>query len=196
MKLNPVLREDEMILRLLKSEDIGPYYEAFFVNEDEEVSRFTATNQQFTREQVHDYLKRIENDPSRYDFLIEYGDKWVGEIVLNEITEDHHAGFRIALFHAQYCNQGIGQKAMKLLFDFAFHTLGVLDIELEVLTINSRARHVYEKFGFEVEEVLVEEYTYKDEVFDAYLMRLTKEKYEKAAVGRISNVFGLREHKV
>lgn len=177
MKRNPVLTDQKLVLRLLKPEDIDRYYQAFFENEDEEVSRLTATDQHFTREQVYSFLKKIEADPGRYDFLIQYDGAWMGEIVLNDISEDRHAGFRIALFHSGYCNRGIGQRAMKLLFDFAFETLGLEEVELDVLTFNARAKHVYEKMGFQFEKTLPGEYTYHGEVWDADLMRLTRERF-------------------
>lgn len=129
---------------------------------------------------ISDYLKKIEVDCTRYDFLIQISDKWMGEIVLNEI-HDKKAEFRIALFHSSYCNQGIGQKAMRLLFDFAFDTLGFEEIELEVIAINTRAKHVYEKFGFTIVKRLEKEYYYLGEDFDAFVMKLTKEKYKKVS---------------
>lgn len=176
MKLSPVLSDEKLALRLLKPEDIDRYYQAFFENEDEEVSRLTATDQQFSRAQVYAYLQKIDVDPGRYDFLIQYDGAWTGEIVLYDIS-DYSAGFRIAMFHSQYCNRGIGQKAMKLLLGFAFETLGLEWIELDVLTFNARAKHVYEKMGFQVEKRLPEEYTFRGEVWDADLMRLSKERF-------------------
>lgn len=68
---------------------------------------------------------------------------------------------------------------MKLLFDFAFETLGLEEIEPDVLTFNDRAKHVYEKMGFHVDRILPGEYTYHGEVWDAYLMQLTKDQYRE-----------------
>lgn len=65
MKQNPVLSDGKLVLRLLKKEDIDQYCEVFFEHEDEEVSRLTATEQHFSREQVEEYLKSIETDPGR-----------------------------------------------------------------------------------------------------------------------------------
>ena len=71
-------------------------YEAFFAHEDEEVSRLTATEQRFLREQVEEYLKSIETDPGRIS-------------------------------------------------DCPMQQPGLEEIELDVLTFNDRAKHVYEK---------------------------------------------------
>lgn len=175
-KLQPVLKDNEMVLRLLEENDLDQYFSLFFEETDEEINRLTGTNKKFTKEEVKTYLKRIVSDETRYDFLIEQDYKWSGEIVLNEI-QGKKAEFRIALCQSNMCGKGIGTRAMRLLFDFAFKTLGLEEIELDVIVENERAKHVYEKFGFKVVSLLENEYSYGEEMLDSYLMVLKKEDY-------------------
>ena len=173
MKLNPILKSDNITLRLLTSQDLDAYYEAAFLTADPEVDRLTGTTQTFTKEMTRDYLFRIENDSTRYDFLISCNEQMKGEVVLNEI-EGTHAGFRICLFNIDSCNHGIGSEAMRLVIDFAFKTLDIEEIELEVLAINPRAKHVYEKIGFRQTEILKNEYHLPEGDIDAIVMTLKR----------------------
>lgn len=174
MKSTPILSFQELTLRPLVPADLEEYYRLGFAEEDAEVMRLTGTTQHFSKEQVAAYLRRIEHDETRYDFLILHGDALLGEIVLNEIdAAAGSAGFRIALFRSADCGRGVGQKALSLLFAFAFETLLLKQIELEVLSFNPRARHVYEKLGFRPGQVLPGAYTVDGEAVDALVMTLT-----------------------
>ena len=63
---------------------------------------------------------------------------------------------------------------MRLVIDFAFKTLDIEEIELEVLAINPRAKHVYEKIGFRQTEILKNEYHLPEGDIDAIVMTLKR----------------------
>lgn len=175
-KLKPILKENDIVLRLIEVNDLDKYYALFFEETDEEINRLTGTNTKFTKDEIDQYLNKIVSDENRYDFIIEQEGEWCGEIVLNDI-HDGKGEFRIALCQSKLCGKGIGTRAMRLLFDFAFTTLGIEEIELDVITSNERAKHVYEKFGFQVISLLENEYSYHGEMLDSYLMQVRKEDY-------------------
>ncbi|ALD11752.1 GNAT family N-acetyltransferase [Clavibacter capsici] len=78
-------------------------------------------------------------------------DACVGEAVLNEWSpEDRSANLRILIGPAGR-DRGLGSEAVRLLVDHAFAATDLERISLEVLSINPRARRVYERAGF-VEE--------------------------------------------
>ena len=58
------------------------------------------------------------------------------------------ATLHIMIGEANCHNKGIGTYAVKEMVQHAFNNLNLRRIELEVLSENTRARHVYEKVGF------------------------------------------------
>ena len=58
------------------------------------------------------------------------------------------ATLHIMIGEANEYNKGIGTYAVKEMIQHAFNNLNLRRIELEVLSENTRARHVYEKVGF------------------------------------------------
>lgn len=177
-KLNPILK-DTITLRLLKPQDLDLYYDLFFQNPDQQVNYYTATTEQFTKETIQNFLIKIEHDETRYDFLIIEDEKWLGEIVLNEIDwKARNAGFRIALFNESLTNKGIGTQAIQMLLEFAFHILHLHRIELEVFDYNPRAKRVYEKCGFQVEGIKRESLCLKGEYHDVIMMSILEADYK------------------
>ena len=65
---------------------------------------------------------------------------------LNMINQT--ATLHIMIGEANDYNKGIGTYAVKEMIQHAFNNLNLRRIELEVLSENTRARHVYEKVGF------------------------------------------------
>lgn len=172
-KLQTVLQDDQITLRLLQPHDIDRYYEAGFSEPDEQSNYYTATTQAYSKETIAAYVNRIVDDPCRYDFLIEVDHEILGEIVINEIDWDSkNAGFRIALFHSKYFNSGYGKRAMTLILPFAFQSLQLHRLELEVFSYNPRAKHLYEAMGFQVEGCKKEALFINGEYHDIYLMAI------------------------
>jgi RimJ/RimL family protein N-acetyltransferase len=62
--------------------------------------------------------------------------------------------FRIALAGPHAFGRGYGTEATRLVLDFAFDTVGLHRVGLEVFDFNPRAQRVYEKCGFVREGVL------------------------------------------
>ena len=61
----------------------------------------------------------------------------------------HRAGIGIAL-KREYWNLGIGTRMFEAMIDVARKREGVLQLELEFVEGNARARHLYEKMGFRI----------------------------------------------
>lgn len=136
-------------MRLIEIDDIDLYYEDGFLNADEEANYFTGTTDQFTKEQIANYVKKIVADESRYDFIILSNNRIVGEVVINNI-EQKNCHYRICIFKKEYFSKGIGFEATKRIIDFAFNGLNLETIELEVFPFNDRGIALYKKLGFEI----------------------------------------------
>lgn len=99
-------------------------------------------------EQEAEYLRLIQKDPRSVCFLAWKEGHIVGDVSLNGLPRrmSHRAELGLSVIKAEW-NHGIGsmllQKAIEWAKENAFSV-----INLEVRSDNSRAIHVYEKFGF------------------------------------------------
>lgn len=64
----------------------------------------------------------------------------------------HRASVAIALL-SEYWNQGIGTRLFEEMIRIAQEREGLLQLELEFIEGNTRARHLYEKMGFRISGV-------------------------------------------
>ena len=152
--LNQIWEKDGYTLRPIRPEDGDAYWEQGF-GVDAEVDRLTGSRSDFTREEVMAHFQRCLTAENRADFLIIGPDgRILGESVINEIDREARcANFRIALFRSDSCGKGIGSWAVRLTRDYAFETLGLHRLELDVFSFNPRAVRAYEKAGFRREGV-------------------------------------------
>lgn len=148
--------KDGYILRPFQAGDEEEYFQQGFVNPDAEVDRLTGSNSSaFSHDQVINYFQTCLQADNRHDFLILSPEgRIIGESVINEIDWTARCGnFRIAMFRSADCGRGIGSWAVRMTRDFAFETLGLHRLELDVFSFNPRAVRAYEKAGFHREGV-------------------------------------------
>ena len=128
--------KDGFILRSIRAEDAEAYWEQGF-GVDSEVDRLTGSRSDFTREEVLAYFRNCLEAEDRADFLIIGPDgRILGESVVNEIDWKTRCGnFRIAIFRSDNCGKGIGSWAVRMTRDYAFETLGLHRLELDVFSL-------------------------------------------------------------
>ena len=166
--------KDGYILRTPRSQDAEAYCTQC-LNMDPEIDRLTGSRSDFTREEVLAHFRRCLEAEDRADFLIIGPDgRILGESVINEIDwEARCANFRIAMFCSDSCGKGTGSWAVRVTRDFAFETLGLHRLELDVFSFNPRAIRAYEKAGFRREgvrrEAVLDGASYGDDVLMAIL---------------------------
>ena len=85
--------------------------------------------------------------------------------------------FGIALPEKDFQGKGIGSEAMKLIFGYAFNTLNLNKISLEVVAFNENSIYIYEKLGFEREGVLKKHYFWNGALHDVLIYGLFKENF-------------------
>ncbi len=173
--MNKSIYFNEYEMRLIKLSDLDDYYKIAFETPDDEVKYFTGTISTFTKEQILSYLQSVVEDSTRYDFLILKSRELIGEVVLNDVT-DESCHFRICLFSSVNFSKGIGKQATSEIIKFAFNDLGVQSIDLEVFPFNKRGISLYEKLGFEVTDKIVDEDA-NDPYRDIFTMKLLKANY-------------------
>ncbi|WP_313545720.1 GNAT family N-acetyltransferase [Leifsonia aquatica] len=122
--------------------------------QEPEVLRLTGTHAAFTRDGVAAWLAGLADQDDRADWAILRAEDGahIGEVVLNDLDADNRsAGFRIALGAPRWFGQGYGTEATRAVLRYAFSSVGLHRVELEVFAFNPRAQSAYEKAGFVVE---------------------------------------------
>lgn len=154
-KSGQVWEKDGYVLRTARAEDAGEYYRQNFDPLDPEVAKLTGCKETFSRDEVVSFFLRCIEAEDRYDFLLLSPEgNIIGESVINEIDWDLRcANFRIAIFHPGERGRGIGSWAVRMTRDFAFETLRLHRLELDVFSFNPRAERAYLAAGFRREGV-------------------------------------------
>ncbi|MFC7403514.1 GNAT family N-acetyltransferase [Georgenia alba] len=121
---------------------------------------------------VRDWYSTRNEQEDRLDLAVvdKVAGTCVGEVVLNDWDAGNQScGFRI-LLGPEGQNRGFGTEATRLILGYAFRTLGLHRVALEVYAFNPRAQRVYEKAGFVVEGVARDALRFDDEWVDAVTM--------------------------
>lgn len=144
-KLASLLPFDEAALPLVRA----------WIN-DEEVRRGTGTEGPVSDWEHRRWYASVMDDPAQRVFLIAQGignqANPVGAIGLRAIHwRSRQAEYWIYLGDPQARGQGLAEDASRLLLRFAFRTLGLHRVSLQVNITNQPAIHLYRRLGF-VEE--------------------------------------------
>ncbi|MFC8193758.1 GNAT family N-acetyltransferase [Cellulomonas sp. NPDC057328] len=172
----PTVQGEMIVLRPVREDDADAMWDMLA---DPEGNRLTGTTQTFTRDQVEAWCASREAAEGRYDFAVTANgsDEYRGEIVLNDIDEDVRcAGLRLAM-RPVYRGRGYGTEAIELVLEFAFEGLGMHRVELEALSINTRAVSLYENIGFRVEGRRRDAYRDGDGWCDAIVMSMLEDEF-------------------
>src|SRR5450756_2140935 len=150
----PVLSGELVVLRPIRADDADAMWD--MVN-DPEGRRLTGTSANFAREQV---------------------DTWCATVADREGRHDSNANLRLALRPGQR-GLGFGSEAIQMVLAHAFDEagLGLHRVSLDVLSINPRARMLYESLGFVVEGRLRESHRDGDFWCDAIVMAILEDDY-------------------
>ena len=135
-----------------------------------------------TVEEEQAFLKKLAEDKD--DFMISafIDNRLVANAgvqkIQNLIKFRHRAGFGISI-REEVCNLGLGTIIMQEIIAQAQNT-GFEQLELEVFSDNPRARHLYEKMGFQETGIRPRAYklkdgTYRDEIQMVYYLPQKKE---------------------
>lgn len=116
-----------------------------------------------------------------YSFAIETlaGGQYIGGCGINELAwKSRVAEIGIFIGDKDYWGKGYGTDAMEALTRFCFEQLNMHKVRLRVHAFNERARHCYEKCGFQVEGVLREEIFSRGQYHDDIAMGLLRDEWE------------------
>ena len=142
------------LLRSPKEEDIESTLEYLFVSagETEYLLRYPEECGKYTAEGEKLLFEHKNASPNEAMILCIVDGKVVGNCEINffkGIKTRHRANVAIALI-SEFWNQGIGTRMFQELIHLAENREGVMQMELDFIEGNSRARHLYEKMGFRI----------------------------------------------
>ena len=105
-------------------------------------------------------------------------DKPIGFIDLGGISWHNGSGWvGIGIGERAYWDKGYGTDAMRIMARYAFEELGLNRLNLNVFSYNTRAIHVYEKIGYQVEGRIPEVLHREGQRWDLIFMGLLREEF-------------------
>lgn len=173
--LRPYRREDQQeIAAWANDPDTTRYLSDLFVRPYTEKNAEDFINMMLAGNERH--IGFVIADPETEEYL--------GQIDLMNISwQSRRAMIGIVLAQERSRGRGVGCDAMRLLCDYAFQTLGLNRLALDVYADNARARACYRKAGF-VQEGVAREHTWCDGKFaDMVQMSMLRRDWEKLREG-------------
>ncbi len=162
------IKTARLTLRPINPGDAERMYAA---SKDNELNRLTGTHGKISLDMVHAHCEKIQLAGDRYDFGMILNDEIIGEIVLNDISIPNKSAFmRMAIWQSEKRGLGYGSEALESIIKFAFNSLNLNRIELEVYEFNKHARRLYENLGFKTEGVKRQALWWEGKAYDAISM--------------------------
>jgi len=143
---------DRIYLRVLDEEKDATEEYCDWLN-DPDVNKYLETKEA-TISELMQYIKDKNNDPNSLflGVFLKKDSKHIGNIKLEPIDfDDKKATLGILIGNKEYWGRGLGTEATKLLIEYAFNTLDLIEVNLGVISENKAAIRVYEKVGFNYE---------------------------------------------
>lgn len=154
------------LIRSPKEEDIQGMLDYLYQSAEETdfVLRYPEECSKYTVEGERELFDRINRSDTEAMLVCIVEGKVAGNCQItwnNRIKTRHRASVAIALLR-DYWNQGIGTRLFQELIKIAEDHENILQMELEFIEGNSRARALYEKMGFRITGVGVNAVRLKD----------------------------------
>ena len=144
----------EAILRSPKEEDVESTLEYLIISagETDYILRYPEECGKYTPEGEKKLFEQKNESPNEAMMMCIVDGRVVGNCEISffrGMKTKHRASVAIALI-SEFWNQGIGTKMFEEMIRLAQNREGVMQMELEFVEGNARARHLYEKMGFRI----------------------------------------------
>lgn len=117
---------------------------------DPEITRFFRFDaSRISEESCRDYIEKAQAYPNTVHFAIaDEADEYLGTISLKDIDREKKCAEYAISTRKKAHGSGAALEATRLILDYAFQTLGLERVYLNVLAENGRANSFYRKAGF------------------------------------------------
>lgn len=126
-----------------------------------------------SQEDMEIFLERHLESVNEICLVVRVGKELAGVLNVSSTSspQTNHIGDIFIAVQEKYWGYGLGSLLMEVALDWTCHTPVIRRLELTVQDRNSRAVHLYEKFGFKIEATKERGAKTKDgEFLDVYLM--------------------------
>jgi len=175
----PFIEGEKVSLAPLVAEDAKTCYE-WFVNP--EIRRFVSSHTlPNTFEKSKSFIEEmnVSNDDVLLGIFTRPDGEYIGNIALHGIDRDNrNAFFGIVIGFPGHHGKGMGTEAVKLLISYAFSSLGLNMIFLNVFADNARAIRSYEKLGFKKCGTLPQGFRREGEFVDCLIMAVLASEFK------------------
>jgi len=164
-----MIKGKHVTLRGLELEDAKEILSHF---NDIEVRRFLGHPYPIAKEEEEQWIRNTwesRRKGTEIVFGIELNGekKLIGTVGLHSISNIHRfTELGIAIWNKDYWGQGFGTEALHLILGYGFKILNLHSIHLTVIDGNDRAKHAYEKAGFQLvgrrRQAIYQDGKYKD----------------------------------
>lgn len=136
-----------MKLRQLEIKDANKMLE--WMHNKDVVRYFRFDSMNMTYEDVLSFIEKSHaTEKNKHFAVIDENDEYMGTISLKNIdVENCNAEYAICL-HTAAIGKNVAKEATNMILDYAFNTLQLQKVYLNVLADNVRAIKFYEKYGF------------------------------------------------
>jgi [ribosomal protein S5]-alanine N-acetyltransferase len=180
----PVLRGRRVILRERREADIDDRL-AHPIDPEEEDAYGSSWRREWDGRRYHtrEHLAAAycPGEPGCYTWAVEHQARCIGSAGLRVDADQHIATYTVGLFVAGLRGQGLGQEVTRLVLAWAFGTLGVHRVQLEVLAGNGAAIGCYRACGFRLEGARLQAVLYPDGWRDLIVMAVLQPDYPPTA---------------
>ena len=104
-----------------------------------------------TLESVTEFIDNSFSDVNKHFAVVDEKDEYLGTVSLKNISTVTKSAEYAIVVRSVARGTGVAKLATENILDYAFHTLGLHKVYLNVLERNEHARHFYIKCGFEYE---------------------------------------------
>lgn len=148
------MAEQELLICEAQPEDADSLAETLkMLQEESDFLTRDSNSSAMSQEQVRDFILQQGQKNNAICLVAKVGDKVVG--LLNVAGDDffgtEHIGEIFIAVRSAYQGYGIGSYLMETMIDWAEKTPQVRRLELDVQVRNTKAVHLYQKFGFAIE---------------------------------------------
>ena len=166
------------MLRSLELRDAKAMYEAMC---DTNVNAYmNIDGSKSSIENCENYIKNANANPNFKHFaIVDDCDNWVGTISLKNIDNEVKQAEYAIITSTKVHGKGYALKATKELLSYAFNTLNLNRVYLDVLKDNIRANKFYLKCGFKLEGTFRQAIFIKGQIYDLNWYSILKSDYEE-----------------